>query len=66
MWCHYCDKNNHNTADGKKITKAKQQKKAHSEAKSAPGKKALAFLFEEIIQKAFEICKRVKSKKEES
>jgi hypothetical protein len=28
MWCHYCDKNNHNTADHRAIDKFKQQKKA--------------------------------------
>jgi hypothetical protein len=27
MWCHYCDKNNHNTADCREIAKFKQQKK---------------------------------------
>jgi hypothetical protein len=48
MWCHYCDKNNHNTADCRAINKFKQHKKAHFEAKSGPGKKSLAFLFEEI------------------
>jgi hypothetical protein len=50
MWCHYCDKNNHNTADCRAIAKFKQQKKAHFEAKAGPGKKSLAFLvlFEEI------------------
>jgi len=48
MWCHYCDKTNHNTADCKAIMRAKQHKKAKSEAKAVPGKKALAFLFEEI------------------
>jgi hypothetical protein len=50
MWCHYCDKNNHNTADCRAIAKLKQQKnnKAHFEAKAGPGKKSLAFLFEEI------------------
>jgi hypothetical protein len=26
MWCHYCDKNNHNTADCREIAKFKQQK----------------------------------------
>jgi hypothetical protein len=26
MWCHYCDKNNHNTADCRTIAKFKQQK----------------------------------------
>jgi hypothetical protein len=53
MWCHYCDKNNHNTADCRAIEKFKQQKnnKACFEAKAGPGKKSLAFLliFEEII-----------------
>jgi hypothetical protein len=53
MWCHYCDKNNHNTADCRAIAKFKQQKnnKACSEAaKARPGKKSLALLvlFEEI------------------
>jgi hypothetical protein len=50
MWCHYSDKNNHNTADSRAIAKLKQQKKnkACFEAKAGPGKKSLAFLFEEI------------------
>jgi hypothetical protein len=50
MWCHYCDKNNHNTADFRAIAKFKQQKKnkACFEAKAGPGKKSLAFLFKEI------------------
>jgi hypothetical protein len=48
MWCHYCHKNNHNTADFRAIANFKQQKKARFEAKSGPGKKSLAFLFEEI------------------
>jgi hypothetical protein len=50
MWCHYCDKNNHNTADCRAIAKFKQQKKAHFEDKAGPKKKSLAFLvlFEEI------------------
>jgi hypothetical protein len=50
MWCHYCDKNNHNTADCRAIAKFKQQKnnKALFDAKSGPGMKSLAFLFEEI------------------
>jgi hypothetical protein len=47
MWCHYCDKNNHNTADCRAIAKFKQQKynKACFEAKAGPGKKSLSFLF---------------------
>jgi hypothetical protein len=42
MWCHYCDKNNHNTVDCRAIAKFKQQKKARFEAKAEPGKKSLA------------------------
>jgi hypothetical protein len=50
MWCHYCDKSNHNTAECRAIAKFKQQKKkkARSVAKAGPGKKYLVFLFEEI------------------
>jgi hypothetical protein len=50
MWFHYCDKNNHIAADCRAIAKFKQQKnnKACFEAKAGPGKKSLAFLFEEI------------------
>jgi hypothetical protein len=48
VWCHYCDKNNHNMADCRAIVKFKQQKKAWFEAKVALGKKSLVFLFEEI------------------
>jgi hypothetical protein len=42
MWCHYSDKNNHNTADCRAIAKFKQQKKSYFEAKAGPGKKSLA------------------------
>jgi hypothetical protein len=42
------DKNNHKTADCRAIAKVKHQKKACFEAKLEPGKKSLAFLFEEI------------------
>jgi hypothetical protein len=40
MWCHYCDKNNHNTADCRAIAKFKQQEnnKACSEAKARSGR----------------------------
>jgi hypothetical protein len=52
IWCHFCDKNNHNTTDLSVIAKFKQQKnnKACFEAKAGPGKNFLAFLalFEEI------------------
>jgi hypothetical protein len=44
MCCHYCDKNNHNTADCRAIAKFKQQNKACFEAKAGTGKKSLAFL----------------------
>jgi hypothetical protein len=45
MWCHYCDKNNHNTADCRAYAKLKQQKKARFQGRAEPGKKSLAFLF---------------------
>jgi hypothetical protein len=45
MWCHYCDKNNHNTADCRAIAKFKQYKKSRFESKAGPRKKSLPFLF---------------------
>jgi hypothetical protein len=48
MWCRYCDNNNHNTADCRAIDKFKQQKKSCFETKAGPGKKSLAFHFQEI------------------
>jgi hypothetical protein len=52
MWCHYCDKNNHNTVDCRAIAKFIQHKnnKTCFEAKAGSGKNSLAFLvlFEEI------------------
>jgi hypothetical protein len=45
MWCHYCDKNNHNAVDCRAIAKFKQQKKACFQVNAAPGKKSFAFLF---------------------
>jgi hypothetical protein len=45
MWCHYCDKNNHNMVDCRAIAKFKQQKNALFEAKAVPRKKSLDFLF---------------------
>jgi hypothetical protein len=47
MWCCYCVKNNHNTADCRAFAKFKQQKKKKAcfEVKAEPGKKSLAFLF---------------------
>jgi hypothetical protein len=48
MWCQYCDKNNHNTADCRAIAKFKQQKKnkTHFEVKAELRKKSLAFNFD--------------------
>jgi hypothetical protein len=69
MWCHYCDKNNHNTADCRAIDKFKQQKKnmACFEAKAEPRKKSLAFLviFEEInaLNRQLKAKKTASSKK---
>jgi hypothetical protein len=50
MQCHYCDNNNHNTADCIAIAKFKQQKTALFGDNSGTGKNSLAiiFLFEEI------------------
>jgi hypothetical protein len=42
MWCHYCDNNNHKTADCRAIAKFK---KACFKAKAGARKKSLAFLF---------------------
>ena len=63
--CHYCDKNNHNTAECREIAKAKQHKKAQYESKAVPGKKALSFLFEEIsaIKKQLKPAKAENPKK---
>jgi hypothetical protein len=36
MWCHYCDKNNHNTADCREIAKFKQQKRLALKPKLDP------------------------------
>jgi hypothetical protein len=67
MWCHYCDKNNHKTADCRAIAKFKQQKKnkACFEAKSGPGKKSLVLLFEDInaIKSELKPEKTARSKK---
>jgi hypothetical protein len=48
MWCHYCDNNNHNTANCRAIANVKQRENGHSETKAVPGKRSLTFLFEEI------------------
>jgi hypothetical protein len=63
MWCHYCDKNNHNTADCRAIAKFKQQKnnKACFEAKAGRGKKSLAFLF--LFEEIDGLIRRLKPEK---
>jgi hypothetical protein len=61
MWCHYCDKNNHNTADFRAIAKFKQQKNACFEAKAGPGKKPLAFLF--LFEEINTLKRRLKPEK---
>jgi hypothetical protein len=67
MWCHYCDKNNHNTADCRAIAKFKQQQNnmACFEAKAGPVKKSLAFLFEEsnALKRQLKLEKTASSKK---
>jgi hypothetical protein len=67
MWCHYCDKKKHNTADCRKIAKFKQQKKnkASFEDKGGTRKKSLAFFFEEInaLKRQFKPEKTVSNKK---
>jgi hypothetical protein len=51
MWCHYCDKNNHNTDDCRAIAKFKQQEKnkACFEGKAGPRKKSLTFLLKKLM-----------------
>jgi hypothetical protein len=55
VWCHYCDKNNHNTADCRANAKFKQYKKAGIESIAGPGKRSLAFL---VIFKEINVLKR--------
>jgi hypothetical protein len=68
MCCHFCDKNNHNTADCRVIAKFKQQKKdkAYFEAKDGPGKKSLAFLFPFEESNALKRQLKMKSEKNTS
>jgi hypothetical protein len=59
-WCHYCDKNNHNMADCRAISKFKQHKKVLFEAKAGPGKKSLAFFV--ILEEVNAIKRQLKPK----
>jgi hypothetical protein len=43
MCCHYCDKNNHNTANCRAFAKAKQRKNGLFDAKAVPGKSLCLF-----------------------
>jgi hypothetical protein len=66
MWCHCCDKNNHNTADCRAISKFNQQKNDCVEAKEA----RKTFNFEKeinVLQRQFkhEKTKIIKKRKEE-
>jgi hypothetical protein len=61
MWCHYCDKNNHDTAYCRTISKLKQQKKACFEAKAGPGKKSLDLLF--LMEEINALKRRLKPEK---
>jgi hypothetical protein len=45
MWCHYCDKNNHNTADCREINKFKQQKRLALKPKLNPKRSLWPSLF---------------------
>jgi hypothetical protein len=54
MWCHYCEKNNHNTTECRAIARFKQQENVCFEAKAGPGKKSLAFSFEKF--NLFKVC----------
>jgi hypothetical protein len=63
MWCHYCDKNNRNTADCRTIAKAKQRKNVHFDAKAVPEKMSWAFLFEEINSLEKELNTKVPTSK---
>jgi hypothetical protein len=45
MSCHYCNKNNNNTADCRIIVKFEQQKKACFESKSGPRKEVFVLTF---------------------
>jgi hypothetical protein len=63
IWCHFYDKNNHNTADCRAIAKFKQQKKnkACFEAKAEPGNKSLSFLF--LFEEINELKRQLKPEK---
>jgi hypothetical protein len=46
---HFCDKNNHNTAEYREIVNFKQQKKACLEAKAGPGKSLWISISKKLI-----------------
>jgi hypothetical protein len=50
MWCHNCDKNNHNTADCRAIAKAKQLKMAILRPKLLPERSHLRFFSKKSIR----------------
>jgi hypothetical protein len=63
MRCHYCDKNNHSTADCRIIAKFKQQKKAHFKSKAGSRKKSLAFLFLFLFEEINALKRQLKPEK---
>jgi hypothetical protein len=48
MWCHHCNKDNHNTAECRETAKAKQHKKVQHGINVVPEKKALSFLLSKL------------------
>jgi hypothetical protein len=50
QWCHYCDKNNHNTADCLAIAKAKQQKRFILKPKLFPERSLWLFFLKKLMQ----------------
>ena len=66
-WCHYCDKNNHNTADCQAIAKDKQQKRLILKLKLLPERSLWLFFSKKIVEsKAIEACQDCSIQEEES
>jgi hypothetical protein len=63
MRCHYCDKNNHSTADSRVITKFKQQKKAHFKSKAGSRMMSLTFLFLFLFEEINALKRQLKPEK---
>jgi hypothetical protein len=61
MWCQYCDKNNHNTADCRELPKLNSRKRLNLKPKLEPGKKYLACRV--LLEEIYEIKRQLKPKK---